>query len=227
MREAVDLADQFLQRLEEILNLLGIRFTQMRDSEMRFGFDIDDTLINLREHAFHIYNKKLNKKVSIDHFHKLNRVEIHEPFGLTEEQGREMWQNSLEDIYYTSCTPFTNAVETLQDLDKLGHEIFYITARPKEHGERTKEWLKAQGFPVRDERFFYGMQDHEKVEIINKLELDYYFDDKPEVIHTLMNESLKVYIMDQSYNRHLNLPRILEWTDLHKIINNAKPVKTI
>ncbi len=28
---------------------------------MKFGFDIDDTLINLREHAFHIYNKKLNK----------------------------------------------------------------------------------------------------------------------------------------------------------------------
>ena len=28
---------------------------------MKFGFDIDDTFINLREHAFHIYNKKLNK----------------------------------------------------------------------------------------------------------------------------------------------------------------------
>ena len=26
---------------------------------MKFGFDIDDTLIDLRRHAFHIYNKKL------------------------------------------------------------------------------------------------------------------------------------------------------------------------
>ncbi len=29
---------------------------------MRFGFDIDDTLINLREHAFQLYNKKLNQE---------------------------------------------------------------------------------------------------------------------------------------------------------------------
>ena len=35
---------------------------------MRFGFDIDDTLINLREHAFNIYNKKLNQNVPIDIF---------------------------------------------------------------------------------------------------------------------------------------------------------------
>jgi uncharacterized protein len=86
---------------------------------MRLGFDIDDTLINLREHAFHIYNKKLGQKVSIDAFQRLERVEIHEPFGLTEEQGREMWNSSLEEIYYTSYPPFPTAIETLQELDCL------------------------------------------------------------------------------------------------------------
>ncbi|WP_078410381.1 5' nucleotidase, NT5C type [Priestia abyssalis] len=188
---------------------------------MRLGFDIDDTLIDLREHAFHIYNKKLEQKVPIDVFQRLERVEIHEPFGLTEEQGREMWNSSLEEIYYTSCPPFPNAIETLQELDKKGHEIYYITSRPKEHGERTKEWLKSQGFPVQDERFFYGMQDYEKVQIIKKLKLDYYFDDKPEVLNTLLNEEkTKVVVRDQSYNRHLKFPRILDWTDLKKVIKD-------
>ncbi len=123
-------------------------------------------------------------------FHNLKRIEIHEPFGLSDEQGKEMWNSSLEEIYYTSCPAFPNAVATLQDLVEQGHEIFYITARPKEHGERTKEWLKDNGFPVHDQRFFYGMQDHEKVEIIKKLNLDYYFDDKPEVLDTLLNQKL-------------------------------------
>ena len=59
-----------------------------------------------------------------------------------------MWSSSLEEIYYTSCPAFPSAVETLQELEKKGHEIYYITARPKEHGERTKEWLKENGFPV-------------------------------------------------------------------------------
>ena len=186
---------------------------------MRFGFDIDDTLINLREHAFTIYKRKLNKNVPIEDFHNLQRVEIHEPFGLTDQQGKEMWNSSLEEIYYTTCPAFPSAVEMLQQLEKAGHEIYYITARPKEHGERTKVWLKENGFPVHDKKFFYGMQDLEKVEIIKKLRLDYYFDDKPEILNTLLNESIKVFLRDQSYNRNTNFPRIENWSDLEEIIN--------
>lgn len=187
---------------------------------MKFGFDIDDTLINLREHAFHIYNKKLEQDVALEVFHKLNKVEIHEPFGLTDEQGKEMWESSLEEIYYTTCPLFPDALETLQALDKGGHEIYYITSRPKEHGERTKKWLKEQGFPVRDDRFFYGMQDGEKIEIIQELQLDYYFDDKPAVLNTLTHDSLRVVVKDQSYNRYLELPRLIHWADFHKITEN-------
>jgi uncharacterized protein len=186
---------------------------------MRLGFDIDDTLIDLRQHAFHIYNKKLGKNVPVEVFQELTRVEIHEPFGLTEEEGRAMWISSVEEVYYTSCPTFPDAIETLQELAQNGHEIFYITARPMEHGERTKEWMKNQGFPVLDERFFYGMQDHEKVHIIKKLKLDYYFDDKPEILNTLLDEpNTKVYLRDQSYNRNLKFPRIVEWTELKQII---------
>jgi uncharacterized protein len=185
---------------------------------MRLGFDIDDTLINLRGHAFQIYNRKLNRNVPIEVFNQLSKVEIHEPFGLTEEQGKEMWGESLEEIYFTSCPPYENVVETLQELDKQGNEIFYITARPKEHGERTKDWLKERGFPVKDENFYYGMEDHEKVHIIKKLNLDFYFDDKPAVINTLLDEPLRVYLKDQSYNRHLSVPRVSNWTELKKLI---------
>jgi uncharacterized protein len=187
---------------------------------MRFGFDIDDTLIDLRGHAFTIYNKNLNQTVSHDIFQALKRVEIHEPFGLTEEQGKEMWNRSLEEIYYTSCPPFPDAVEMLQELANQGHSIYYITARPKEHGERTKKWLKEQGFPVEDDKFFYGMQDNEKVQIIKKLKLDYYFDDKPDVLNTLTDETVSILVKDQSYNRHLDVPRIVNWSDLNKVIKH-------
>ena len=74
---------------------------------MKFGFDIDDTLINLREYAFNLYNKKLGKNVALDVFQELKRVEIHEAFGLTDEQGSDMWNSSLEEIYYTSCPAFS------------------------------------------------------------------------------------------------------------------------
>lgn len=188
---------------------------------MRFGFDIDDTLINLREHAFHIYNERLDKNVPINLFQKLDSVEIHQPFGLTDEEGDKMWKSCLEEIYYTSCPPFPNAVEILQELDENGHEIYYITSRHEDHGKRTKEWIKKQGFPVKDDQFFCGMKDDEKVRIIQKLQLDYYFDDKPEVLNTLLNkQSTKVFVRDQSYNRHLDFPRIIDWEDLKKEVSN-------
>ena len=102
-------------------------------------------------------------------------MEIHEAFGLTDEEGSAMWNSSLEEIYYTSCPAFPNAIEVLNELDKEGHEIYYITSRPKEHGERTKKWMMEKGFPVQDQRFFYGMQDDEKVHFIQKLQLGLFF----------------------------------------------------
>ncbi|HWK23845.1 MAG TPA: HAD family acid phosphatase [Ureibacillus sp.] len=180
---------------------------------MRFGFDIDDTLINLREHAFNIYNKKLNRNVGIEVFRALKTVEIHEAFGLDKTAGSQMWNSLLEDIYFTDCPAFDNAVDLLNRLENEGHEIFYITSRPKEYCSRTRQWVKEKGFPVIDNQFFCGMQDQEKIDIIKQLNLDYYFDDKPAVLETLKDVPTKVYVKDQSYNQHVNIPRVKEWMD--------------
>lgn len=186
---------------------------------MRFGFDIDDTLINLREHAFHIYKKKLNQHLPLDVFHALDRVEIHEPFGLTDKEGKEMWESSLEEIYYTNCPAFPDALETLLELEKEGHEIYYITARPERHGIRTREWLKEKGFPVRESQFYYGMEDHEKISTIKELKLDYYVDDKPAVLYSLQKLPVQLIVKDQSYNQDLDFTRLIHWKDFYEILN--------
>ncbi|SDO81068.1 hypothetical protein SAMN04487897_12328 [Paenibacillus sp. yr247] len=185
---------------------------------MKFGFDIDDTLINLREHAFHIYNSKLKQNIGLDVFHDLTTMEIHEAFGLTKEEGGQLWLSLRDEIYYTQCPPFPYAVDMLQELVRQGHEVFYITARAVEHTERTKNWLIANGFPVVEGHFFCGMSDSEKVHIIEKLNLDYYFDDKPTVLDTLSHLPLKVYVKDRTYNQHMNLPRIIAWDELQDIL---------
>lgn len=185
---------------------------------MKFGFDIDDTLINLRQHAFEIYKRKLKQDLSLDIFHSINRVEIHEPFGLTDDEGKEMWRSSLDEIYYTDCPAFPGAIQALKSLEQAGHEIYYITARPKEHGERTREWMKEKGFPVEDEHFFYGMEDEEKIHIIEKLALDYYVDDKPAVLNTLSETSIQLIVKDQSYNQDLQCKRMIDWYEFDGII---------
>ena len=106
--------------------------------------------------------------VGEDVFEQIPTVEIHNAFGLTSEQGGQMWKDSMQDIYFTDCPSFEGAKETLQALADAGHEIYYITSRPKGYCKETRDWVKAQGFPVVDERFYCGMQDHEKIDIIKK-----------------------------------------------------------
>ncbi|MEJ9279451.1 5' nucleotidase, NT5C type [Ureibacillus thermosphaericus] len=178
---------------------------------MKIGFDIDDTLINLREHAFQIYKKKLGKNVGIEHFHQLKRVEIHEVFGLDDIEGKKMWNSLLEEIYFTNCPAFDGAIEFVNELYRQGHSIFYITSRPKKYCEKTRQWMKEKGFPVIDNQFYCGMEDGEKIDIIKQLDLDIYFDDKPAVLSTLKNTKTKIYIKDQSYNQGISYPRVFDW----------------
>lgn len=185
---------------------------------MRFGFDIDDTLIDLRGYAFQLYNKKLNQNVGFDVFQAIKTIQIHEAFGLDAKAGGELWNSLRDEIYYADCQLFEGALEMLQELDREGHDIFYITARPPEHCERTRDWLKQRGFPVRDDYFYCGMKDEEKIETILKLKLDYYFDDKPAVLETLLNVPTKVYAFNNSYNQELKTPRIKHWSELKELL---------
>ena len=121
---------------------------------MKFGFDIDDTLINLRQHAFELYNHKLKKNIPLKDFHALKTVEIHEPFGLNATEGKQLWNSLREEIYFTNCPPFPDAIEALNELVSNGHEVYYITARKKQFAEKTKDWMKQAGFPVIDSHFF-------------------------------------------------------------------------
>ncbi|MGP7816274.1 5' nucleotidase, NT5C type [Niallia sp. 01092] len=185
---------------------------------MKFGFDIDDTLINLREYAFQLYNQKLNKNLDLSVFQAIKTVGIHEPFGLLAHEGKALWNSMREEIYFTNCPPFPMAVEVLNELVNNGHEVYYITARNKQFAVQTKDWMKQLGFPISEEHFYCGMEDHEKIHVIHRLELDYYFDDKPAVLHTLLDTSINVYVKDQPYNKELNINRIKDWSELPQLL---------
>ena len=80
--------------------------------------------------------------------------------------------------------------------------------------------MQVNGFPVDPSHFYCGMKDEEKVRIIERLDLDYYFDDKPAVLDTLSHLPLRVYARDQSYNKHLlHIPRITSWHELRDLLN--------
>ena len=62
------------------------------------------------------------------------------------------------------------------------------------------------------------MQDAEKVAIIKELALDIYVDDKPAVLETLHDVTTKVILKNQSYNQHVNLPRLDDWQEFQMML---------
>lgn len=62
------------------------------------------------------------------------------------------------------------------------------------------------------------MQDAEKVAIIKELALDIYVDDKPAVLETLHDVTTKVILKNQSYNQHVNLPRLYDWQEFQTML---------
>ncbi|HHT7228618.1 TPA: 5' nucleotidase, NT5C type, partial [Bacillus cereus] len=76
-------------------------------------------------------------------------------------------------------------------------------------------------FPVHKERFFCGMKDAEKINFIQEIKLDYFFDDKPDVLETLIGKPINVYAKSTSYNQNLNIPYITSWIELGRIVNGS------
>ena len=185
---------------------------------MRFGFDIDDTLIQLRQHAFTLYNQELGQNFGQDIFEQICRVEIHEPFGLTSEEGSAMWQRMNEQVYFTDCPSYEQAKELLWQLTEAGHDIYYITARPESSCLRTRQWMIDNGYPVKEGHFYCGMQDHEKLAIIEELDLDVYVDDKPKILHSLKDLRTIAVLRDQPYNRDESFERITHWSQFMRYV---------
>lgn len=189
---------------------------------MKYGFDIDDTLINLREYAFHYYNEQLQQQQSLEAFLQLPRLEIHELFGLTSEEGTAMWQRSAEQLLFTDCPIFDGALDVLHRLQAEGHELYYITARNSCHTTPTFEWMEKQGFPIKQQNFYCGMRDDEKVHIIQDLKLDVYTDDKPAILHTLTNSGTTALLKHHSYNQHAPFLRFTHWHEWFELAHKSE-----
>ena len=56
------------------------------------------------------------------------------------------------------------------------------------------------------------------IELITKLQLDVYVDDKPAVLNTLANSKTKVIVKNQSYNAEVTYTRLINWHDFRSLL---------
>lgn len=180
---------------------------------MNIGIDIDDTLNYLYE----------IKKEMAQNYIQQNNLN----FNLLDENAYYLedmydWQPKDHELFWETCgeelflkaplRPF--AKETLEQLKKLGHKIYIVTARStkkfKQPYELSYKWLVENGV-VFDE-LFVGQED--KSQVCKEKNITIFVDDLPENIEIVSNIGVKTILMQNMHNENFNHPtaiRVYDW----------------
>ena len=115
----------------------------------------------------------------------------------------EWWTGKVE--------PFPGAVEAIQD---LGHEVWIVTSRTKPSRASVVRWLAEHRIP-HDALVFLDRAE-EKLE----LPIDVLFDDSPHVAQAWKPPTLRLYLIDQPWNRE-----VMDDVGLVRVPNLAEGLK--
>lgn len=145
---------------------------------MRIGIDIDDTLVSSSE-SF----DKVVKKYKLNFNKKLKDV-------WTEDERTYIYKNFLKEALLSARVK-TNAKKVIDELNKLGHDLFILTARGNKHckniEEETLEVLKTKKINI-SKVYYCGPK---KSSLAKELNLDLMIDDNINVYNEMIKENIK------------------------------------
>jgi uncharacterized protein len=184
---------------------------------MKLGIDIDGTIKNTHKIAIEVFNKELNQSVTLE---EATDFYLDKAYGLSSKEGKHLWKK-LEETIYTLGLPLDHASEVLNELVKIGHKVFFITARPDVGNIKniTHKWLKDHGFPYTGNNLIMDAKD--KAKVAKELNIELFFEDAPDHLQNLLNNNIRTVIVDALYNRHFpeTVQRIHDWLEVYNILN--------
>ena len=163
---------------------------------MNIGFDIDDTLTNIKQ-----YNKLMAQKYFKEtgkHFKikKTNTGYIKKMYNWSTEEFDAFW-NKMKAQFLKNIPMRKGAKTVLQTLQKQGHKIFIITRRFTNNAyERSADWLNSNKIPYDELIVNAGM----KVEACKRSKIDLFLDDDISICDGLNKNNIKAYVINNEFN---------------------------
>lgn len=162
----------------------------------RVGFDLDGVLYNFGDSV-----KRYMDEVDLGHLWKSGPTptpfwEFYKDWGWTGKQFVELC-NAGADAGYIFCGPAREgAVEAVEKVARLGHEIIIITDRqfgttPKSSHNNTTEWLAQHGIEY-DELVFSADK--------TCVPTDFFVEDKLENYDALVANGTRTYLINRPWN---------------------------
>lgn len=160
---------------------------------MKFGIDIDDTIADGVGYFVPALNKHLGQNLKV----KDVKGRLNTSYNVEQSIIDDFFLR-LGDKVFSELKPVPGALETINHLYDEGFEVYFITARPKEANEVTKQWLKKYGFK------YNGLFHSEtKIEIAQELGIKLFVDDSPTIVESMHKHGIKSIFMDIPKNNHI------------------------
>lgn len=134
-------------------------------------------------------------------------------FRTREEEERFFLENAE---IFARVQPYSFAAEALQELVGRGHEIAYISARPKHALGATELWLEVHGFPQGR-----VILTRDKPGALRDLGASVMVEDAPAEVAALRALGMTAIIKDQVYNRPLPGPRFSRWGQFLRVFQGV------
>lgn len=180
----------------------------------RFGIDLDGVCFDFMhafcEHLEEFAGIACPEDEEITSYYWYETID-----GLEKDVFWEQFHKFGKDGGYRYLELLPGAKEGLELIDRLGHEIFYITNRPDYAKWCTEVALAHHQFPQKDNLYF---ANGSKAPFIRELDIHCFIDDSPRTIADLCaNTQARIHCMDYPFNRHLHdlsgYTRVYSWQE--------------
>jgi len=191
---------------------------------MKIGIDIDEVVAGFIEKFLNYSNKKNKTSFTLQDVtnYNLRKTRVHK------HKSRE--EDLLEISEFQNSEDF-NLIELIEGakngLEKLSrdYEIYFITSRPEEIKEKTKDFFY-NNFPENGYKFIFSGDVYggkTKSQICNELEISLMVEDNPFYALDCAKKGIKTFLLDKpwnkNYEKHENIIKVNNWKEILEKLN--------
>lgn len=190
---------------------------------MKIGIDLDGVVVDTYRHTIKFYNSLFRSEIGIEEFpaHTKMVKYLIGTYSFKEEQAKKYWYDNMLQIF-SEAKPLEGAAETINKLSQ-DHEVYFISAREDLPGVRevTEKWLADNNIVVDNNLF---LTQGPKGMLAKNMGIDLFIEDAPHHIETILNENIRVVIMETKYNMNINYDScffIKKWSGIYNVMGEA------
>lgn len=196
---------------------------------MKLGFDLDETVVDLTSEIEKYLEINYGISWPAECFinYGFRDCKFINDETLNEKIVDDLCIIANDADFQHSAAPAYGAREVLQKLKKVGHQIYFISSRPKQNQPKTFRWLRENDIPFDGLRII-GL-DEQKGPHGRRLNLDMYVDDLEKHLVSMWNYKKKwrkgLLLMDKPWNRQRmdgsKFKRVHNWKEILRHVGIA------